>query len=130
MACSRSNPADAISLMACPTGFPVAPTSDRMRRSARPALLPRMPLFANTANMAVVSSIDTPAAFATGATYCMEFENASMDRAEFENDAAMMSDRCAPWSMSFPNARSVDETTSAAWAKSLSVAWAKAKIFP
>ena len=94
-------------------------------RKLVPAWLPFIPLSAIRASMAVVSSIDTPAAFATGATYFMEFWKDAMSKAELLKLAAITSvTRCVSLA-SKPKPRKVAPATSADCARSEPVACAR-----
>ena len=125
---AKSNPFAAKSFSASPTGLPVVATSDKIRRSAVPALLPEIPAFAKAPSIAVVSSNDTPALLAIGATNFMDSANFSMSSAEVLKDFAITSVTCIVSSAVKPIPRTVAPATSAALAKSLPVAAAKFRV--
>ena len=104
------------------TGFPVLAISVKILRSEVPAWLPFTPLFAKTPSMADVSSNETPARLAIGATYFMEFAKFSISNADVENDLAITSVTCIICPASNPNARKVEPATSAERAMSVWVA--------
>ena len=127
-ASAKPSPAFANFLIFSATGSAPAPNSEMIRRNDVPACEPLMPALAITANIAVVSSIDIFAEFATGATYFIDSANFSMSNADVENDFAITS-VTRPVSDAFkPNARNVEPATSAARAKSVCAACAKYKV--
>ena len=127
-ASAKPIPAAANCLIFSVTGSEPAPNSEMMRRNDVPACEPLMPALAITANIAVVSCIDMPADLATGATYFMDSANFSMSNADVENDFAMTSVTISVCDASNWNARNVEPATSAARAKSESVACANANV--
>ena len=115
---------------AAETSPPVAPTVERILRSAVPAWLPLMPLFAIAASIAVVCSMLSPAFLATGATNFMESWKLPMSRAELEKLAAITS-VTLPVSLAFrPKALRVAPATSADCARSDPVACARFNVAP
>ena len=70
-ASARFNPSAARLSISPATSPLVVPSSEIILRNAVPALLPRMPLFANDPSRAVVCSTESPAEAATGATLFM-----------------------------------------------------------
>ena len=121
-------PCAAKSFNASDVGFPDAPISEMIRRNAVPACDPLIPAFANTANIADVSSMDIPALFATGATNFIELAKVSISNADELNDDAITSVTRPVSFASKPKARNVEPATSAARAKSLPDAWANANV--
>ena len=93
-----------------------------MRRSDVPAIDPFIPALASVPSIAVVSSMLTPAALATGATYFIASAKLSISIAVELNDAAITSVTIPVCEASSPNARKVLPATSAARARSVSVA--------
>ena len=121
-ASSSVRPFSAIAAICSVTGPPSVPMSARMRRSAVPAALPLMPALASVPSIAVVSSMDSPAAFATGPTYFIESANESISSAEVLNDLAMTSVTLPVSLASMPKPRNVAPATSAACPRSDPVA--------